>query len=143
MELSFYALKNTTVERTLPKLIEKIYNSNLRVHILCKDDEQLRLLDGTLWTFASMAFIPHGSIHDPKETHAEHPVWLSTTLDPVNQPDVFVSLLPISVPEYKKVIYFYDIFDSCSSDFNLLHDQLKEKKPTFWQQTDAGGWEKK
>lgn len=142
-EFSFYALKNTTIEKTLPKLLEKIYNSGFKVHILCQDDEQLKTLDSTIWTFSSNAFVPHGSIFDAPHTYPDHPIFLSTSETIVNNATIFLSLKPVLVKDFNKVIYFFDLYKDNASEFEKIYVSLKSEKPTYWQQTENGGWEKK
>lgn len=142
-EISFYALKNTTIEKTLPKLVEKIYNSGLNIHIFCKNEDQLKLLDASLWTFSSMAFLPHGSIEDPKDTHTEHPIFLSTSQEIVNDAVVFISMTPIKIENFNRVIYFFDMYSDEGAEFEKLYKELSNSKVTYWQQTESGSWEKR
>ncbi|CAO4834817.1 MAG: hypothetical protein CNLJKLNK_00790 [Holosporales bacterium] len=140
-EYSFYALKNTTIEKTLPKLLEKIYNAGLMVHVLCKNDDQLKALDASIWTFSSNAFVPHGSIYDPKDTHEEHPIFLSLDQNIVNNATVFLSLQPIPLHGFEKIIYFFDLYQDGAELFEKHYQSLP--KATYWQQTQTGGWEKR
>lgn len=142
-EYSFYALKNTTIEKTLPKLLEKIYNAGLNVHVLCQNDEQLKALDASIWTFSSNAFVPHGSLHDPQDTHQEHPIFLSLDQNIVNDATVFLSLQPILIQGFQKIIYFFDLYQGDASLFEKHYQSLISKKAIYWQQTEAGGWEKR
>ena len=143
MNISFYELVNTSVEKTLPKLVQTIYDAKLNCHILCDTQERLDALNSTLWTFASLAFLPHGTEQDPKETHAENPIWLSLTLDTVNEPKVLISLKPEVVIDgaFEKMIYFYD---QNEQDIANRFNALKKEAPqavTFQQKLD-GSWQK-
>ncbi|PIZ34336.1 MAG: hypothetical protein COY39_00440 [Alphaproteobacteria bacterium CG_4_10_14_0_8_um_filter_37_21] len=143
MSISFYELINTSVEKTLPKLVQKIYDANLNCHILCDTQERLDALNSTLWTFASLAFLPHGTEKDPKETHAENPIWLSLTLDTVNQPKVLISLKPAEVTDiiFDRMIYFYDKNEENIADqFNSLKKKIPQA--ISWQQKIDGSWQK-
>ena len=143
MTVSFYELVNTSVEKTLPKLVQKIYDAKLNCHILCDTQERLDALNSTLWTFSSLAFLPHGTEADPKETHAENPIWLSLTLDTVNAPRVFISLKPevVSGGAFDKMIYFYDQNEKdIASQFDVLKKQFPQA--VSWQQKLEGSWQK-
>lgn len=142
-EYSFYALKNTTIEKTLPRLLEKIYNAGLKVHVLCQNDDQLKALDASIWTFSSNAFVPHGSIYDPQDTHAEHPIFLSLDQNIVNTASVFLSLQPIPLQGFQKIIYFFDLYQDGAQLFEKHYQSLLLQKATYWQQTETGGWEKR
>jgi DNA polymerase-3 subunit chi len=129
MTISFYELINTTVESTLPKLVQKIYDAKLNCHILCDTQERLDVLNATLWTFSSLAFLPHGTEKDSKETHAENPIWLSLTLDKVNNPKVLISLKPEVITDrtVEKLLYFYDQNEKdIASQFTVLKKQLPQ-----------------
>lgn len=143
MTVSFYELVNTSVEKTLPKLVQKIYDAELKCHILCDTQERLDALNSTLWTFSSLAFLPHGSEKDPKETHAENPIWLSLTLDTVNEPTVLISLKPEVVTDsnFEKMIYFYD---QNEKNIAAQFDALKKESPQAvkFQQKLDGSWQK-
>lgn len=100
-------------------------------------------LNSTLWTFSSLAFLPHGSEKDPKETHAENPIWLSLTLDTVNEPTVLISLKPEVVTDsnFEKMIYFYD---QNEKNIAAQFDALKKESPQAvkFQQKLDGSWQK-
>ncbi|CAO5681813.1 MAG: hypothetical protein NEHIOOID_00387 [Holosporales bacterium] len=142
-EYSFYALKNTTIEKTLPRLLEKIYNAGLKVHVLCQNDDQLKALDASIWTFSSNAFVPHGSIYDPQDTYAEHPIFLSLDQNIVNAASVFLSLQPLPLQGFQKIIYFFDLYQDGAQLFEKHYQSLLLQNATYWQQTQAGGWEKR
>lgn len=142
MTISFYELINTTVESTLPKLVQKIYDAQLNCHILCDSQERLETLNATLWTFSSLAFLPHGTEKDPQETHAENPIWLSLTLEKVNNPKVLILLKPECMTDdtFEKRIYFYDQNEqNIASQFNALKKQLPQA--ILWQQKLDGSWQ--
>lgn len=148
MDISFYAVRNTSIEKTLPKLVEKIYDAGFHIHILCDSDEQLKTLDASLWTFSSMAFLPHGTPYDPVHMHHENPIWLSTTLDLKNKPDVLILLAPWPLEKdwaFKKIIFFFDANREKNNDFeNAYQESLKfNKQVIFWQQTSENSWEKR
>ncbi|MBP9752873.1 MAG: DNA polymerase III subunit chi [Proteobacteria bacterium] len=147
MDISFYSIRNDPIQKTLPKLVEKIYDLKLNIHILCQDDDQLKILDAGLWTYSSLAFLPHGTIHDPEFMHGQNPIWLSTSLDFKNKPSVLVLLTPLKLSKdyiFEKVIYMFDQHqENVDAFLNIFNDLKKENKnPTFWQQTEKGTWQK-
>ncbi|CAO5682606.1 MAG: hypothetical protein HEEMFOPI_00748 [Holosporales bacterium] len=147
MDIAFYSIRNAPIEKTLPRLVEKIYDLKLNIHILCPDDDQLKILDASLWTYASLAFLPHGTIHDPEFMHHQNPIWLSTTFDLKNKPKVMILLKPILLSKdhsYERVIYMFDQHQENAHDFLKLYEDLKKESipVVFWKQTEQGSWEK-
>lgn len=146
MEIVFYALSNTPLERALPKFLSKIYSSGFKCHLLCADEDQLRLLDKSLWTYSTLAFLPHGTKFMPTQFHDKNPIWLSESLDFVNNPDALIYLKPLSHKDntFKKIIYFYDQNKSDEQQYQKLYNDYiaQNKSPLLWKQTREGGWEK-
>lgn len=138
MDIVFYELMVTSVEKALPKLVEKIYEKGLRTHIYCPDDVVLKILNDCLWTYAQLGFLPHGTVLDPIHRHAENPIWLSLSLDFVNTPDTLISLVPKQIDFKGKLIYFYDKNTDVSA-FKFLQNP----KSVIWNQDIEGGWKRR
>lgn len=76
--VSFYALKKGSLQDALLfacRLTDKAQQLGHRVHILARDEEQLRQLDELLWQFRPESFIPHQCL-----TGAEVPDDIRVTL---------------------------------------------------------------
>ena len=146
-EISFYHLQKTPLEKTLPRLLEKIYAAGMRSVVLIDTEERLKALDNQLWTYTPQAFLPHGGKGDPYPE--EQPVWLTTTLENPNEASVLV------VTDGEEIADFMS-FDKCLDLFNG-HDEnavsqararwkrysQEEHKLTYWFQEDTGGWKRK
>lgn len=141
MDVAFYHLTVTPLEKALPKLVEKIYHSGLRTLIVCDSQERMETLNSILWTFSQSAFIPHGFLGDPMR----HPVWLSLSIDNVNNADIAIVLNGTMIPK--------GIFSRCMDMFNgndpeavqAARERYKsyrdmELKLTYWKQNDKGAW---
>lgn len=161
MDVAFYQLNRTPLERALPKLLEKIYGSGMRALVLCDSQEKVELLNNMLWTFSPGAFLPHGFQGDPKR----HPIWLSTSPENVNDANIIVvtngevistsTEAPKQEKEkdkdkdtphpYEKCI---DIFEgSCQESTLSAREryriyQSRNCTLTFWKQDTDGAWEK-
>lgn len=143
MNTAFYQLRVTPLERALPKLLEKVYESGKRVHVLCQSLEHLGLLNTVLWTYSPTAFLPHGAEGIPMD----HPIWLSCTPVNANKADILVVtngyVVPADLP-YERVL---DLFHSADEEaLHAARERFKYYKSldyelTFWRQNDQGGWE--
>lgn len=144
MDVAFYQLSKTPLERALPRLLEKIYNSGLRVLVLCDSKDSMVLLNNTLWTFSSTAFLPHGYEGDPQR----HPIWLSLSSDNVNSADLIIvtsGQIISSNGDYKKCLDMFDgsIDKNTQAARERYREYMARKYPlTFWKQDDEGTWKK-
>lgn len=144
MNIAFYQLTHTPIERALPKLIEKIYASNLRVLIHCSSQQQMEALNATLWTYTPMAFLPHGYEGDP----AVHPIWLSLSSENTNKADILLTLHGATVEEQSPFQKVLDMFDGLNPDtLQAARERYISYKRqgyplTFWKQDDSGAWTK-
>lgn len=62
---NLYRLSTTTFPKAFPRLIETIVRKGHKIKILCNVLEEMQYFDNILWTFSSLAFIPHGTALDP------------------------------------------------------------------------------
>lgn len=148
MEVVFYALYSTVINKALPTLLQKIYDSSLKVHIHCENDAQVQLLDDSIWTFTPLAFLPHASHLTSSHFQEENPIWLSTDTHFINDPAVLISTLPVfyeNLENIQKIIFFYDLNLDTKSQFETLQKNYIQKKYniTLWVQNTKGGWDKK
>ncbi|WP_118136732.1 DNA polymerase III subunit chi [Oceanicella sp. SM1341] len=73
-EVLFYHLTRSTLEATLPGLLERTLERGWRAVVRCGVAERVPALDGLLWTSSDDGFLPHGT--GPE--HAERqPVYLT------------------------------------------------------------------
>lgn len=148
MDIAFYQLTVTPLERALPKLLEKVYNSGMRALVLCESAERMETLNSVLWTFSPGVFLPHGSQGDPKR----HPIWL--TMQPQNVNDATILVVTngeaISSQTFVKEAYVkcIDIFDgndqqkTQSARERYQEYQSRKSHLTFWKQDSSGTWQK-
>lgn len=142
MDVSFYQLLKTPLEKALPKLIEKIYESGYKVLIVCDSLERVQSLNSLLWTFSQSAFIPHGYEGDP----TRQPIWLSTELENVNSANLAIITNGITVNknEFEKILDIFDGNEETSLvNARIRYQQYKERghNMAFWRQNETGAWE--
>ena len=145
-EILFYHLEQATLESVLPGLLEKTIERGWKAVVRVGSKERVEALDALLWTFKDEAFIPHGA--GPEG--ADQPVWLTTSDDMPNEPDLLflvdgAAADPARINELKRcVMIFNGAEDTAVSDARVFwkasagagHDV------TYWKQSPEGRWEK-
>lgn len=147
MQVTFYELIATSLEKTLPKILEKVYESNMKAVVRVESDDRLKSIDSAMWTYTTLGFLPHGSNADPKEFHQHQPIWLTTN----NDNPIGATVLVITTQEYatdnnyERLLDIYDGNDSVSVE--KAKERMEEYEKTgneivVWKQTLKGAWEK-
>jgi DNA polymerase-3 subunit chi len=60
-EVLFYHLTSTSLEASLPEMLERALARDWRVVLRCGSEAGLADLDAKLWTYRDDAFLPHGT----------------------------------------------------------------------------------
>src|SRR5579871_5220024 len=86
INVQFYHLTATPLERALPKLLEKAYAGGYRTLLLAGSEEQAERLNQLLWTYHPGSFLPHGSL---KDGHSDrHPILITTKIENLNNANI-------------------------------------------------------
>ena len=146
-EVNFYHLTKSSLEDALPRLLQKTLQAGERAVVLVGSPERVDALNTHLWTCDPNGFLPHGSARDGEAER--QPVWL-THLDenPNGAAFLFVAdrARSAKVGDYKRC---FELFDGRDEEaVAQTRERWKEYKAAghavvYWQQTAAGGWEKK
>jgi len=146
-EVVFYHLLHKPLEAALPQLLQKCLERDWKVVVQTGTEERCNALDAHLWTFADDSFLPHGTKADG---HAEHqPIYLTPEQDNPNEADVRFLVdraTPPPLGSYRRAIYMFEGNDD--SAVQEARQRWKDAKGegfeiAYWQQTQAGGWERK
>ncbi len=142
-EISIYHLSVTNIEKTLPKLLEKILSSGSRAVLLTGNIEQMELINNYLWSFSTKILIPHGSQNDPYPE--EQPIYITTHEDNPNKADVLVSITACESKYYNKFNRFIFIFmDEDEVGKRFANELSKQQNVTYWaQDMNSGAWVKR
>ncbi len=91
MRIDFY-VNTTDPIKTACQITKKAVASNLRVWVYSDDTQRLDRFDKALWTFESLAFIPHCDQHSPLASQTS--VWLlrEAPTNDKTQPDILINL---------------------------------------------------
>lgn len=146
-EIGFYHLQRAPLERALPKLLEKVLERGHRAVLMAASADRIEALNGLLWTYEQRSWLPHGAARDGQSEH--QPIYLTTIEENPNGADVLVlvdGIEPGFVANFARVV---DIFDGRDEEqVTAARKRWRHYKEagfalTYWQQSEAGGWEKR
>ncbi len=147
MEISFYHMTKSPLEKSLPKLLEKIYGAGLRAVVISDTQERVDQLNALLWTYSSAAFLPHGTAKEGFQE--DQPIWLTTESENPNNSSILVVTHGQRVKaegSFKRVLDLFDGNDE--TQLKLARQRWKDYQQqghnlTYWQQDAQGSWIKK
>ena len=90
MQVDFYHLTTTPVERALPGIAVKVVESGGRLLIVSDDERQRRQVDVALWSWQPDSFLPHAQAGGGDDS--VQPVLIGASVDPANRAR-FVALI--------------------------------------------------
>lgn len=125
--VAFYNLFLSPEDKVLPRLLEKMLASNLRVVVVLSSTDHVQRFNKILWTFSTMAFIPHGCMQDAHDIKDEVPIWITDHVENPNQSSICVVcddrvIVDLDVFHFSKVLYFSD------GTLATAHTTLKERQ---------------
>lgn len=145
-EVGFYHLRTTPLERALPRLLEKVVGRGLRAVVLADSTERARQLDTALWTYDPASFLPHGLAGEP-DAERQPIVIASESVNP-NAASllVLVAGMDADLDGFERCLDVFDGNDPAA--VAAARERWRARKAaghelTYWQQNDAGGWDRK
>lgn len=145
-EISFYQLTQGSLEKSVAKLLEKVYLAGLKSVLFFETSEALDIYNKLLWTFSSKVFLPHGSKKEGQRD--EQPLWLTTTFENPNGADVLACVEGSTITDFADFKRCLDIFNGHDDDaITGARKRWKAYKEaghalTYWKQNESGRWEK-
>ena len=148
-KISFYHLTKSNLEEALPKLSEKMLEAGKKVHMQCKDAEQMKILDRSLWSVGGRRFMPHSL--DTEDYVEQQPIILTQSEENLNNAEFLVVTNPVANDEiYQKYERIFVIFNGFSDDHLAASRHLWKKykanndfELTYFQQDEEGNWQTK
>lgn len=146
-EVSFYHLTRSSLEQTLPRLLEKALQGGARCLVVAGSPERVEALNAHLWTYDPNSFLPHGSARDGNAD--KQPVWLADSDDNANAATMLFltdGAASAKVGDYQRCFELFDGRDEAAVAMAREHwKQYREAGHgvSYWQQNEKGGWEKK
>lgn len=146
-EVRFYHLQRQPLEEALPKLIERVCEAGLNAVIKVPDTELMTKLDRALWEYSADSFLPH-DVEGCSHPEAQD-IFLTTADDNPNGATIQVLVNATesdSTETYDRCLYMFDgrdpgIVAAAREAWKSIKDRNWEM--SYWQQREAGGWEKK
>ena len=146
-EVRFYHLQKWPLERALPQLLAKVLERGHRAVLLAGSDDRVEALNALLWTYEQRSWLPHGSAQDGAPE--EQPIYLAVERCNPNNADVLVLVDGVTVNDPDDFALVLDMFDGrdeaalAAARARWREHQAAGRQLTYWQQTEAGGWEQK
>lgn len=143
--VTFYQYCHDSVERTICKLLEKVYTTGKNALVLLENSEQVAMLDSMIWTYATMSFLPHGSPQMPESEWKKQPIFLTDTLHNPNDAKIVVTAQGNIIDESETYERCIDLVSE--SDVDRAKERMETYKNrgcqvTWWQQDLKGSWTK-
>lgn len=146
-DIRFYHLGRKPLEEALPELLEKILERGSRAVVMAGSEERVEALNLRLWTYNQNGFLPHGSARDGRA--GEQPAWLTAAEENPNGADVLLLTDGVAaghVAEFKICCELFDGNDEAAvaaARTRWAAYKASGHTLTYWQQSEAGRWEKK
>lgn len=147
-QISFYHLSQTNLEEALPKLLEKVLDTNGKAIVLCNDDGKVKIIDGLLWSVGGKRFIPHATANDNDIEH--NPIYVTAEATNPIDANFLVDLKFDGETHYKDFQRTLLVFSGSSeAELNYARGLWKKLKDDssyelkYYQQNEKGGWEEK
>ncbi len=148
MQIQFYHLTATPLEAALPKLLEKAYAQNLHVLVKVADAATASALSTALWTYHEASFLPHSASTEPHA--ARQPILLSQNFENTNHATLLlitdnsrVDTAPEGIERMLDMFNGRDEETTAAARARWKTYKDAGHELTYYQQTPAGGWEKK
>ncbi len=144
MQVDFYHLTVTPLDRALPQIAEKVVASGARLLIVAAGDEQRQQIDRLLWSYAPESFLPHGQATGGADDAAQ-PVLIAAEPVAANGARHVALIDGVWRDEalaFERAFHFFD--DDRIREARLAwkalaaHDGVQRR---YWKQNDAGRWE--
>ncbi len=146
-DIAFYHLERARLELALPKLLEKTIRVGKRALVIAGTEVRVESLANALWTYDQDSWLPHGTVEDGNAK--DQPVWLATDdVNPNGATFLFLAdgMTSHRLSEFERCFEIFDGNDPTMVGVARRHWSAYKDAGhdlTYWQQTPAGGWEKK
>ncbi len=144
-EINFYHLTTTTLERALPKLLEKVYQSGKRAVVFTNSENRAEEINKLLWTYSTNRFLPHGTKQDGFVE--DQPVFITSENENPNKSEIAVAISGLT-PSLESFNRLLDIFDGNNpEELANAKERWKDYKAkgfslSYLKQDAEGKWEK-
>ncbi len=143
MQVDFYHLTATHLDRALPSIAERVIATGGRLLIVAEGDAQRAALDRLLWNYAPDSFLPHAIAG--ADDDAAQPVLIAPDVNAANHAR-HIALVDgqwrDEALKFDRAFHFFDsdhIRAAREAWKGLAGRESVERR--YWKQNDAGRWE--
>ncbi len=141
MQVDFYQLAGTPIEKVVPQLAGKVIENGERLLLVAGDEKLRGLLDACLWSFDPASFLPHAIAGEGGE--AAQPILLSDAIAAQNGARFVMladGLWRDEALAFARVFFLFDAdkLDGARKAWRDLGAR-DDVEPRFWKQ-DGGKW---
>ncbi|MDP1026150.1 DNA polymerase III subunit chi [Sphingomonas sp. KR1UV-12] len=143
MQVDFYHLTATPLDRALPRIAERIVAGGGRLLVVSGAEDQRRHLDRHLWAYTPESFLPHAETGGPDD--ADQPILIAATSDAANGARHIALVDGVwrdDALAFDRAFHFFD--DDRIQDARLAWKALAGRdgiERRYWKQGDGGRWE--
>jgi DNA polymerase-3 subunit chi len=143
MQVDFYHLTATPLDRALPQIAARIVEGDARLLIVTESDEQRADLDRLLWTYRPDSFLPHA--RSGAGDDAIQPVLLAPDVTPVNgarNVAIVDGRWRDTALAFDRAFHFFEDahIQAARAAWRTLTDRHGVER-RYWKQSEAGRWE--
>ena len=147
MQVDFYHLTVTPLDRALPQIAEKVLGTGGRLLIVAESEGQRAALDKLLWTYSAESFLPHSQTNGQAggEGDALQPVLIAADTGAANAARNVALVDGVWRDEalgFDRAFHFFDedrIVEARAA-WRALSDKTGVER-RYWKQSDNGRWE--
>jgi len=144
VQVDFYHLTRTPLDRALPQIAEKAVASGARLLIVSADEAQRGALDRLLWTFRADSFLPHARIGSGGDDRAQ-PILIAGEVDAANGARYILladGAWRDDALDFDRAFHFFadEHIAEARAAWRALADRGGVER-RYWKQNEAGRWE--
>ncbi len=142
MQVDFYHLVASPLQRVLPRIAERVVGGDGRLVIVAGDERQRATLDRLLWTYTPHSFLPHAQAGGERD--ADQPVLIAGEAVATNGARNVALVDGVWRDEalrFDRAFHFFDgdSVGAARQAWKALADREGVER-RYWKQDDAGKW---
>ncbi len=142
VQVDFYHLAASPLERVLPKIAEKVVQGGGRLVVVTDNEAQRAGIDRLLWTYSPASFLPHAQ--SGGEGDADQPVLISADVAAPNGARNVALIDGVwrdAALDYDRAFHFFDgeTVGAARVAWKALADRDGVER-RYWKQDDDGRW---
>jgi len=142
VQVDFYHLVASPLDRVLPKIAEKVVAGGGRLVVVSDSEAQRATIDRLLWTYTPDSFLPHAQAGGERD--GDQPVLIAPDIAAANGARNVALIDGIwrdGALEFDRAFHFFDgdTVAAARSAWKALggRDEVERR---YWKQDDAGRW---